>query len=403
MHWKKPVFCETGRIESLEDFSQRVTGKFETFHQLSRGKVELADYGAIIEYLNLPKTTSVETINQLLLECCAKISENQLSTTLEGKINSQIPYEQSTVKGYRPIGYGRAALFEMKVQDRTGKLKNIVLDVKGIGGLRVTPTGYTSGLLVLGKALKDYYFEKLTQAIWRHSRLERENIESLAVISTGFQAYDPNLKGLGSGAILVRKAHYRGYQGNDSIVNIAGIPTYRERKYLDRDIATEMTLRKYGVSASVIRQVDQRMRQAWNAGTEQLLGYGFSSSNLQQSHNLKLLDFEAYRSASVFMRPLVFAAAYQEETEPSWQKFLENSYLYGQSDFAQIKSILKPMDQKFISKPDPGLSVDPCFESELDKPDTKSLGQHFCDLMVPFLGKLNLTKIEFSWSSKCQE
>jgi len=145
--------------------------------------------------------------------------------------------------GFRPPGYGRAAVVEA-VAGAGGAAEPLLLDIKGIGcGPGRTPARapHASGLCALRETLREAFFEALIGALLCRAAPDLWTVPIYGVIDLGFDLETHRGEQLEAG-LLVRRAHRR-------TLDDASLPWCGSRDERLR-LEIELLLRAYGITSA---------------------------------------------------------------------------------------------------------------------------------------------------------
>ena len=166
-----------------------------------------------------------------------------LAQTAAPIANTPIRTMGSARDGFRPPGYGRAAVVEA-VAGAGGAAQSLLLDIKGIGcGPGRTPARapHASGLCALRETLREALFEALIGALLCRAAPDLWTVPIYGVIDLGFDLETHRGEQLEAG-LLVRRAHRR-------TLDDASLPWCGSRDERLR-LEIELLLRAYGITSA---------------------------------------------------------------------------------------------------------------------------------------------------------
>ncbi len=175
----------------------------ELFHRIEGAKIVYANYDLIRRDFPDLAGSSADEIDRWLIETGALMSAPNAKKQVA---NTKVPVSPGEkVPGQRPPRYGRAAVFEARIQgEKVG-----LIDAKGVGHfLNATVGPKADGLATLGELLREVLFEKFMAMLLKDAELDRGVVGSYAIIDPGFQVKFANGATKPAG-ILLRQAHDR--------------------------------------------------------------------------------------------------------------------------------------------------------------------------------------------------
>lgn len=418
----QPLFVLLGQLVALntanglvlKDLTETTPHRIEKARNLKGARVVLADYPAIRNLLELPKSSSRSDIDRLLLDCCAYVVERQLDPKLIGEVNSLIPTKGEAFEVVRPLGYGKASVREVSIQGRP-----FLIDVKGTGGINPAKKGeqggYATGLMPMREALLDYTFAKIVGAVLMHSKRKEQTLEYLAVIKLPFRVYDPNLDRKVTASILVREGHLRGGE----YTNYGGTPYGEDEGDNRRLLELELAFRKYGLTSTSPApkldyfRNDKGEPQETTFAKLDIVWADLDAINIQRSRTGKLLDFTTYRIEKHFFVPLVIFKNIYKKKNMNMDEYLQKPRLYGAGDLldpglvyeypnSTAKSLANSTNDDFYTYPDPKLKLRPGLHQDIIEPTfPDSYCKLFCRAMTSVATKLDLQPSKLSSISIC--
>lgn len=228
-------------IEPLRTFRNVHTqGVIEKVYGVRNAKVLIADYELIRKDFPEIRNLSNEEIDNWLINQTGFISQGQKK---QKKVNTKIEINNKINRALRPPEYGRALVYEMKVD----KKKVGLIDVKGSGGVNPSFASHNSGTMTLGESLREFSFEKMMTQIVDHSAIENKVVGSYAVIYPGFDVIHQDGSQSPAGFYL-RQAHKRFTQAE-----YAAKGFYRRGNgWLDQNLREKFKklFNKYGIFAA---------------------------------------------------------------------------------------------------------------------------------------------------------
>jgi len=284
------------------------------------------------ECLDAPARRRIE---DWLIASAAVISASQAAQTL---VNTPIETGDTEILAYRPPRYGRALVLPVstdgpfaphQIEDVAREAEGL-LDVKGIGVRpdRAPEIGaYTSGLLPLADAFKEFIVHRTLEAIFRHAGSPFQALPLYGVIDPGIAIHGEDGVPSQPAGILVRRAHRRLFTGKD--VPRGGMPEHRAA------LEVELLLRQYGMTSGFrcgslehdgeqvrmslfkrpVRLYDDcLLRALWRhlGGGERVtlrcLDIQMTASTDAASGAVTLVDFDHFRIDSHFSDPLLTLA-----------------------------------------------------------------------------------------------
>lgn len=194
---------------------------------LSQARVALADYSLLRRDFPALAHMTEDAIDQWLLKQAGYIS---LPQTQQRQVNTTIPNETTTTSGFRPMGYGRALVFEVK--DPNGDEVIGIIDSKGAGSENPAQRQHGNGLATLGECLREFIVENGIREALRNSGAPVSTVGSYAVIDAGFDVIHQD-GGRSRAGLYLRQGHGRNTSG----------------PYRVNESEMETLLKKYGIYA----------------------------------------------------------------------------------------------------------------------------------------------------------
>lgn len=188
----------------------------ESFHKVSNPRIIWIDRKAILE--DFPSVCPLIGSNELhpasvsrwMLENCGYVSKPHL---VQNDASQRMLVDENTTFGYRPIRYGRAAIFDAYKKDQ----KIGLVDVKGCGvGKDKVPkvANHCTGLLELHMALNEIAYQKIFECVFRNYGIKISTVPIYCLIDLGFRFN--SITGSHRACQIVRSAHLRP-EGNDEL------------------------------------------------------------------------------------------------------------------------------------------------------------------------------------------
>ena len=311
-----------------------------TIGKLLNAKLVIANQSALRrDFPDLLGHLSDDEIDLWLVNQVAYLAQSQIeasknsnpqSTPIDAKV------DQSRF-AFRPPDYDRTIVIPVlppSPQPQTPLEENpFLLEIKGGGSTSPKPGPKTSGLGLLAEALREYHLSNLVEVVLEHSGIG-VNVEPIyAVIAGGFRVREVAPMDLPAG-LMIRRSHLRGgadqdfrglTQGGRGLDNRADVANLIKR--------TELTLRKYGISAAFPFPEDPK-----NPGSREY-------TNLQWTKNFSLVDMGSIHVRHVFKSKVVsgidLIGLRDDNLSPS----------------ASENVAIAPTDEDFVKEPDPSLAV----------------------------------------------
>lgn len=200
----------------------------ETVVRLTNAKIALVNYPLIRHDFPQTMQWSNDQIDQWLIDEFAFISQKQAEQTI---VNTPIPVSHETRAAYRPSDYGRALVYDARINDEFVGL----MDVKGAGSVNPSMRSHGNGLATLGEALREYLYENLIKRILLAEDLDQKVVGTYAVIYAGMDVKHADGKTDPAGLIL-RQAHDRFSGTRGFYQGSAGVKTMIKHRFLKHGI-----------------------------------------------------------------------------------------------------------------------------------------------------------------------
>lgn len=292
----------------------------EKFVRVATAKIAHLNYELLRrDFPSIEKLSNAE-IDAAVLNCVGFISQAQTGNNV---VNTPIKLAPVKVTAYRPLGYGRAAVFPCFEG---------LIDVKGSGARNgIEQSEYKTGLFSLAKALREELIERMTAIIMAFEGYKPGTVQNYGQIDYGFDVILPNGNKIPAGGIL-RRAHERD--------NPVGRPESA------KGARVEAILRKYGLTSEHTLH-----EKTWQLITDQ---------NVQMDRYDSLFDFETiYRYRTKFSNSPVNPDPKLELSRSEWDEFniiqpwaarLAQEIREGRSNGARVEAemekFLKPLREK---------------------------------------------------------
>ncbi|MDF1695913.1 MAG: hypothetical protein P1U56_08785 [Saprospiraceae bacterium] len=298
-----PKFSKGPILKSIKDLEQGEVKK-ETVIATSGAEVIMANYELLQHDFPCLKLENLEKlhpelkvvkgkakkliirdlIDEWLIRHTCYVSENQ---TKQEYVNTKIPTTGEKVEAFRPVLYGRALVFSLlnnykglNIDAEEMGYEDGLIDVKGTGleeGKEHHFYDHGNGLLTLAEAFREYIYQQLVEAAFRHSGSNFETLPTYAIIKLDFDV--KNTGGIaGPAGLLVRRAQRRPE-------NPGGLPAFKTDMQL-LHIEVELLLRRYGItSCNYVTEV-----RLWKDKGKLKLTYGGKHVNSLNEEQLKNIE-----------------------------------------------------------------------------------------------------------------
>lgn len=197
---------------SAYDRASGFSSNRETFRRLGDARLVFVDSARLLaefsDTLEEPQTEMrLDRIDQLLLKAGAVVSEPHC---MDNEVHRPPRVLEEALYGFRPMHYGRSALFEIGAADRCG-LRGL-LDIKGCGvaaDVRPHPHTTRNGILFLHDAILELINATVLNRLFRRDGVALSTVPFFAIVQTGIRARPTWAKAELPCATLLRKALVR--------------------------------------------------------------------------------------------------------------------------------------------------------------------------------------------------